>query len=182
MVIIAFIYLPCSHSNLLQQQQHSSVCCGSRRLCLSVTGQRVIHLLTPFCAERAAASTNPDARTVATPFFKRCAQVRHLQACLPVSCPIKGGTFSPFLLPPLPDPGEGCVIVCVFIFPGTRPAVGWNCVCGAGGEFFFSFFFRGVALVLGSLGRRPFAPCRGVSTAECRGGGSCGGVFSRAVG
>lgn len=99
------------------------------------------YLLTLFACERLSGRFHkPQTRTAAT-LFKCRAQVRHFQKCLPVSCRIKGGTFSPFFLPPLLDPGEGCVIVCVFIFPGTRPAVGWICVCGAGGELFPFFFF-----------------------------------------
>lgn len=162
LVIIAFIYLSCSHFNLLQQQ-HSMVCCGSLSLCLSVTGQPARdYLLTPFACNRRLLP--PTSNSV----FKCSAQVRNFQTCLPVRCPIKAWTPRPSSFSLVSSPGVGCVIVCVFIFPGSRPAVGWNCVCGAGGEFFF--FFRGVGLVLDSLGRRPFASCRGVSTAVQRRG------------
>lgn len=47
------------------------------------------------------------------------------QTHLSVSCPIKADPPPP--LPPK-DPGVECAIVCVFIFPGRRPAVGWSCV------------------------------------------------------
>lgn len=133
------------------------MCCGSWSLCLSITGQRVITFWP--CLLVTSGRFHTPKTHIAVTLCKSSARVWNFQKCLLVSCRIQGGTFSPFFLPPLLDPGEGCVIVCVFIFPGTRPAVGWNCVCGAGGEVFL--FFRGVGLVLDSLGRRPFAPCRG---------------------
>lgn len=57
--------------------------------------------------------------------------------------------------PPLSDPGEECVIVCVFICPGTRPAVDESCVCGSGGDP-CSRASQGRCWESGA-GRRPFA-------------------------
>lgn len=47
-----------------------------------------------------------------------------------------------------------CAIVCVFIFPGTRPAVGWSCGWQWGGGFAERHW--GWKLV---AGWRPFARC-----------------------
>lgn len=69
--------------------------------------------------------------------------------------------------PPLPDPGEECVIVCVFICPGTRPAVDQSCVCGSGGDP-WSRAGQGRCWKPGA-GRWPFAECLGVSTGRGKG-------------
>lgn len=74
----------------------------------------------------------------------------------------KQGRFSP-----LSDPGEECVIVCVFICPGTRPAVDESCVCGSGGDP-CSRASQGRCWEFWA-GQRPFAGCLGCPQGEERG-------------
>lgn len=102
-------------------------------------------------------------------------QMRNFKQIFESAAQSKLGRFFS-LLPPtsLLDPGEGCVIVC-FHFPwyeaSCRPEL---CVWRWG-----RFFFRGVGLLLETkgFGRRPFAWCLEVSTAERKGEKECGCIL-----
>lgn len=75
-----------------------------------------------------------------------------------------------------PRPRRG-VCNSVFSFSLVRGQLSAGAVCVAVREI---FFFRGVGLLLETqgLGRRPFAWCLGVSTAESKGEKECGCILS----